>query len=327
MLLRRYRLVIQHVMFVVMMYGGRFGVKLGPALPCFACPYVAGCGGYCYLGGLQGYIGFGIAAADFWGFEGLRAIGYLLMFVGLVMLLGKAWCGFVCPFGLVSDWLTLLRRRLGIPEWKISPDTARRLGPIKYAFLAYCAAGPVLINLGILHPDFDLPFCQMFCPGKPLLPLFIGETRYSVLDLTNSATIVKTACSLAAAGGCLAAMSVRPRFFCTFCPMLALIHLLKPLTPLALRKNPALCRGCGSCQRVCGMDVERVGAEMVSGDVQTAACVNCGDCVAGCSSDGALSLKFAGKTVVSSSAGLALGIRKGGKRGRGGRRNAGMPAG
>ncbi|MDR1037998.1 MAG: 4Fe-4S binding protein [Deltaproteobacteria bacterium] len=309
MLLRRYRLLIQHVMFIVMMYGGRFGVNLGPAVPCFACPYVYGCGGYCYLMGLQGYIGFGISAAHFWGFEGLRALGYFLLFVGLVMLLGKAWCGFVCPFGLISDWLTLLRRKLGIPAARFAPDTLRRLGSVKYILLAFCAVGPVLINLGILHRDFYVPFCQMFCPGKPLLPLFAGETRFLALDLTNWATMVATGSSLIVTGGCLAAMFVRPRFFCTFCPMLALMHLLKPLTPLALRKNPALCHGCGACQRACGMDVEKVCTERESTDVQTADCVNCGDCVAGCSADGALSLRYFGRSLVSSSAGLALGVR------------------
>lgn len=58
--LTRARYLVQHLSFVVLMYGGRFGVNLGPALPCFACPYVAGCGGYCYLMGLQTYIGFGL---------------------------------------------------------------------------------------------------------------------------------------------------------------------------------------------------------------------------------------------------------------------------
>ncbi|MDR2612711.1 MAG: 4Fe-4S binding protein [Deltaproteobacteria bacterium] len=310
MLLKGYRLAIQHVMFIVLMYGGRFGVNLGPAVPCFACPYVTGCGGYCYLMGLQGYIGFGISLGHFWGFEGLRALGYLLLFAGLVMLLGKAWCGFACPFGLISDWITLARRRLGIPEAKIPPAALRRLGAVKYALLGFCAAGPILVNLGVLHRDFYIPFCQMLCPGKPLLPLFAGETRHFALDLTNAATLVITASSLAVTGACLAAMIARPRFFCTFCPMLALIHLLKPITPLALRKNPALCHGCGTCQRVCGMDVERVCTEKASADVQTGDCVNCGDCVAGCAADGALSLQFAGRTVVSSSAGLALGLRK-----------------
>ncbi|BBO82568.1 hypothetical protein DSCO28_31340 [Desulfosarcina ovata subsp. sediminis] len=47
------RLTIQHIMFVILTYGGRFGVDLGYALPCFSCPFVSGCGGGCYLMALQ----------------------------------------------------------------------------------------------------------------------------------------------------------------------------------------------------------------------------------------------------------------------------------
>jgi polyferredoxin len=150
----------------------------------------------------------------------------------------------------------------------------------------------------------------MFCPGKPLLPLFVGETRHFALDMTNWATLLITASSVTVTGACLAAMFVRPRFFCTFCPMLALIHILKPITPLQLRKSPDLCHGCGTCQRVCNMDVERVCTEKTAVDVQTGDCINCGDCVASCCADNALSMKFAGKTVIASSQRLALGIGK-----------------
>jgi polyferredoxin len=292
------------------MYGGRFGVNLGPSVPCFACPYVAGCGGHCYLMGLQGYLGFGIGIGHYWGLEGLRALLYFLIFLGLVVLLGKAWCGFACPFGLISDWLTLLRRWLGLPGAKFRPETLSKLGTVKYVMLAVCAVVPMLVSVGALHRDFYLPFCQMFCPGKPLLPLFVGETKHFAVNYSNYATLIVTSCSMLVTGGCLAAMFVRPRFFCTFCPMLALIHFLKPLTPFALRKDPARCQGCGTCQRVCPMDVERVCTEKVSEDVQTGDCVNCGDCVACCAADGALSLCYAGRPVVASSAALALGLKK-----------------
>jgi polyferredoxin len=260
--------------------------------------------------GLQGYIGFGMGASNLWSYEGLRAMGCFLLFVGLVMLLGKAWCGFACPFGLISDWITMLRRRRGFPRAKITPETLPRRGPVKYVLLGFCAVGPVLINLGVLHRDFYIPFCQMLCPGKPILPLFIGETRHFAMDLTNYATVITSVGSLAVTGGCLAAMFARPRFFCTFCPMLALIHILKPVTPLALRKDPALCHGCGTCQRVCAMDVERVCTEKSLIDVQTGDCINCCDCVSACAADGALSLKYAGKPLVRSSSALALGRKK-----------------
>ncbi|MDR2350643.1 MAG: 4Fe-4S binding protein [Deltaproteobacteria bacterium] len=310
MSLKSLRLLVQHASFVVLIYGGRFGVRLGPGVPCFACPYVNGCGGQCYLMGLQGYIGFGISAADFWGFEGARALFWFLVFVVLVALLGKLWCGFVCPFGLFQDWLTMLRRRLGFSGLKIAPETMAKLGIVKYVLLAWLVLGPIMINLGILHRDFYLPFCQMFCPAKPILPVFGGELRHFALDVTNLVTTIVTSTSLAVTGGTLAAMFARPRFFCVFCPLLAMIHFLKPVTLLALKKEPALCHGCGTCRRVCFMDVEKVWLEKAESDVQCVDCVNCGECVDSCSASGALRLTFAGKPLAKSSRARSLGLKK-----------------
>jgi polyferredoxin len=312
MVLRACRIIIQHLSFLVLMYGGRFGINLGPALPCFSCPYVSGCAGQCYLMGLQGYIGFGLTLRELWGYQGLRALVWFLVFALLVALLGKLWCGFVCPFGLLQDWITWIRRRLGIPEGKFSPETLKTLGSIKYILLGWLAVGPVLINLGVLHPDFYLPFCSI-CPGKPILPLFAGETQYFALDRTNPYTLGISFALVFIAGATVAGMFARPRLFCTFCPLLALIHILKPITIPRLAKDPSLCHGCGTCARGCPMDVNKVFLDEGDPDVQTSDCVNCGECLASCAAAGALSLRALGKTPLSSSPELALGGKRGKK--------------
>jgi len=301
------RLIVQHLGFIVLMYGGRFGVHLGPALPCFACPYVAGCGGHCYLMGLQGYIGFGLSWSALFGFDFWRVLGWFLVFAGLVALLGKTWCGWLCPFGLVQDWLSALRRRLGWRESLIAAPTMVRLGWIKYGLLAYLILIPPLVTAGWLHPDFNLPFCNI-CPAKPLLPLLAGQPHYLSLDFTNAVTLGFTALSLLIAGGMLVGMFLKDRFFCLFCPLLALIHLLKPLIALRLVKTPQLCHGCGTCRRVCPMDIEEVYQEQKRTDVQTGACLNCGHCLESCPTDRTLHFKWFGLCLISSSRRLALGL-------------------
>ena len=301
------RLLVQHLSFVVLMYGGRFGVNLGPALPCFACPYVPGCGGYCYLMGLQSFIGFGLSWTALFGFEAWRVLGWFLVFAGLVALLGKTWCGWVCPFGLVQDWLSALRRRLGWRESRISAPAMDRLGWIKYILLAYLVLVPPLVTVGLVHPDFYLPFCNI-CPAKPLLPLLAGRAQFLALDLTNAVTLAFTALSLSIAGGMMVGMFFKDRFFCLFCPLLALIHLLKPLTALRLVKAPHLCHGCGACRRACPMDIEKVHQERERADVQTGPCLNCGRCLESCSADGSLNFKWLKFRLLSSSRNRALGL-------------------
>ena len=302
----RTRLIVQHLSFVLLTYGGRFGLYLGPSLPCFSCPYVSGCAGYCYLMAFQ-YIGFGIGSAA-WGFASLVQLGNFALFAVLVAFLGKAWCGWICPFGLVQDWLAALRKKLGWRESRIEPKTMARLSWIKYALLAYLAFIPVLVTSGFLHPDFYLPFCNI-CPAKALMPLFVGDTRYLALDMTNTVTMGFSASLLVFSGAVLVGAFFKDRFFCLFCPLLAFIHILKPLTVLRLVKEPKTCRGCGTCRRICPMDIETVYGEKEKRDVQAEDCLNCGRCVEACTADRALGMRWLGLKLVESSRRLALGMK------------------
>lgn len=309
MKLGRIRLAVQHLCFLVLTYGGRAGIYLGPALPCFSCPFVPGCGGVCYLMGLQGQIGFGMNAAMAAGAGLLPALGWFAVFAALAAILGKLWCGWICPFGLLQDWLTALRRRLGIRERQITPRTMRLLGFVKYGLIAYMIILPPLITTGVLHGDFYLPFCNI-CPGKSLLPLFAGETRYLALNFDNAVTLGQSAALIVITGIMLVGMFFKERFFCIFCPLLAMIHILKPVTALRLVKQPPACTGCGSCRRACPMDIGEVYMERQNSDVQREECLDCGQCAEACPSDAALSLKFMGLALFSSSRAYAAGLRK-----------------
>ena len=277
--------------FAALMYGGRFGLRLGPAVPCFACPYVAGCGGQCYLMGLQGVYGFGLGWTALAGPAGWRALGWLAVFVLLVAVFGKLWCGWICPFGTLSDWIGGVRRKLGIRESRLLPDGRPRWGWVKYTLLGLLAVVPPLATIGWLPGDFYLPFCNI-CPGKSLLPLFAGDTTYLSLNVTNGVTLGFSIVLLVVTGIVLVGLFFRDRVFCRFCPMLALIHLLKPLTALRLVKQPECCTGCGNCRRNCMMEIERVYREKEKSDVQDGACVGCMRCAETCPSDGALGVKW-----------------------------------
>jgi polyferredoxin len=290
-----------------MMYGGRFGLHLGSAVPCFACPFVPGCGGFCYLMGLQGYIGFGMGAAVASGMGLVTALGWFAVFAASVALLGKLWCGWICPFGLIQDWLSALRRHLGVRERSIPYPVMRRLAWVKYVLLAGIAIIPPLVTAGILHEDFYLPFCGI-CPGKSLLPLFAGETRYLALNYDNLVTLGFSVALIAITGAMLVGMFLKDRFFCIFCPLLAFIHMLKPVTALRLAKTPDTCVGCGNCRRACPMEIEAVYRERASSDVQSDECLDCAACVEACPSDFALALKFLKVKLFRSSRNYAAGI-------------------
>lgn len=297
MSLQNVRLVVQHISFVILMYGGRAGIYLSPALPCFACPYVVGCGGHCYLMGLQGYIGFGMSIGSASGYWIWSALGFFLLFAVLVAILGKSWCGWICPFGLLQDWLTFLRNKLGIRERQIK--SKKIIASVKYILLIYLAIIPILVTANFLPEDFYLPFCNI-CPAKALLPLFAGETKYLALDFNNPITLTFSILLLTITGLMLVGMFYKERFFCLFCPMLALIHLLKPLTGLRLIKNVTACLGCGNCRRCCPMDISKVYEEKIKQDVQTSECLACFKCLEACPAQRALRVNFINRKLLSS---------------------------
>lgn len=287
------RLIIQHLCFVLLTYGGRFGCHLGFALPCFSCPFVTGCGGSCYLLSLQGnWWGLQMSLANLTTAVGVQALYYLGLFVVLSVVLGKFWCGWICPFGTLQDWLTYLRRRLAVREASFSWLTRDRLKPVKYFLLAYLLIVPLLIAHAGLHYDLHLPFCRSICPAKPLMPLFAGITHHLSLDKTNTVTLVFSILSLAIAGGMLVGMFFKERFFCLFCPMLVLIHLCRHISPVRFEKEVDGCLGCGNCQRACPMDIRDVHEQKTHRAVLTEDCLLCMGCTEACPADGVLSVKF-----------------------------------
>lgn len=189
----------------------------------------------------------------------------------------------------MQDWVTFLRQRLGIRAVTFTHKTRDRIRPVKYILLACLLLIPVAIaNLG-LHGDFGIPFCQI-CPAKPILPLFVGTTRYFALDFTNAITLVFSILSMTVAALTVVGVFFKPRFFCLFCPMLALLHLVKRITPLRLRKKPEFCHACGNCQRMCPVDIRRIYEEKDGPDVQADDCMLCLKCVESCEADEVLSL-------------------------------------
>ncbi|MDR1535229.1 MAG: 4Fe-4S binding protein [Planctomycetota bacterium] len=300
----RARFLVKHLSFAVLVYGGRLGINLGTSLPCFACPYVAGCGGHCYLMRLQGGYGLGMSWEALTGAWGRGALGGLAVFLLLAVGLGKAWCGWICPFGTLSDWLGTARRALGLEESRLFRPGGRRLGWVKYALLIWLVGLPPLVTAGILHPDFHLPFCNI-CPGKALLPLFAGDFRQLALNFASPVTLALSLALTALTGAVLAGMFFRDRFFCLFCPLLAIQNLLRPFALLRLAKAPELCLGCGNCARNCPMEVEGVRGRERSGRVSDPDCQTCFQCLEACPADGPLRAEFLGFTLLASSRRLA----------------------
>jgi polyferredoxin len=310
------RLSVKYLSFLLFVYGGNFKIYLGSSIPCLSCPFVGSCGGGCYLMALQRASGwlfvplFHLVLGE--GSLGtvLNAFSYFLqgfgVFVLLIVLLGKSWCGFICPFGLFQDWLSTLRKLFGISELTISPDSKKIISAFKYLFLIYLLLLPALSGLGVLSRDFGLAFCNI-CPAKIVMPLFsLDINRLSLPSQPWSARDVYQAILLSFLGFLIAAMFFKERFFCLMCPMLGAINLLRPFHLLRLEKEPGACLGCGNCKRTCGQDNQSIYHVKKGKKIYDPDCLGCFKCAEGCSGEGSLKIRLGPLTLFGSSPSYSL---------------------
>jgi len=100
----------------------------------------------------------------------VSAILMFLIVAVLILILGRIWCSWLCPFGFVQELLSDLRELLGIPFIRIGYRSRVLLRRVKYAilFLTLLLTVPVAISSLGLSPcasTLALPFCQV-CPAK-----------------------------------------------------------------------------------------------------------------------------------------------------------------
>ena len=299
MKISRLRLVIQIISFILLVYGGLFAIDLGNNLPTFACPYIGESrGGGCFLMPLQRLLELPfINYAGYWGAK--IGIAFLVFFL-LFILFSKSWCGWVCPLGFIQDLITMLRKALNIRNSMFTWNLHDRLKVVKYGFLGLMTAIPIGIGNPFckgqcgVHPDLYLPFCQI-CPAKPLMPMFSGNFSNIGINSSNYVTVIMSSLSMIILGIFLVGSFFKERFFCSYCPMSALMSLFDRIGFIGLKKNNSKCTSCGICSRVCPMDIRDVHEEENSYNVLTQDCMLCLKCVEHCPEDNALKATFLGK--------------------------------
>lgn len=290
----RFRFWIQSFSFLLFVYGGYVGLSIAQNLPIFACPYNHATGGTCYLISLQHQL------HSTWanlfsprGFALLTAFGTFLL---LFFFLNKAWCGFICPVGTLQDWITKLRKKLGIRFSRYEESTFKYLKVIKYVFLLWLLIVPLAIansffGLGQMSHDWFPPFCTI-CPARVIMPLFTGDISQLIIDFSSTPALILTTLGVLAAALFLVGSFVKKRFFCLFCPMSALQYLFSKIAFLRLNKYGDKCTKCGNCSRVCDVGIKEIADDVVSKNIVKDDCMMCLKCVEACPEDKCLEVVF-----------------------------------
>jgi ferredoxin-type protein NapH len=266
-------------------------------------------------------------AAIFYIFTFTQLWMILLLAVILIMtiVLGRLFCGWLCPFGFYMDLISQLRK-VTRRRYRLIPEKLNgALNRLRYVFLLFFLIVPFLLGpiepwqwpFGYFLTGPFKPISILLGPLEPLIipwkgvvdvsgiylsfPYVTPIAFYSSADFTGISDLVWINALIFVALTAVASFFVR-RFWCRFCPTgssLAVKFRGKSSAVLHINKDEEKCTKCGICKRVCPLQVTEV-YEQKGGKITTSMCMLCLRCVEMCPYEACLKVKMGGKTVFKS---------------------------
>ena len=235
-----------------------------PGLNCYSCP---GAVGACPIGALQNSLSGMTFRFPYY------VLGLLIFFGAF---LGRAVCGFLCPFGLLQDLLN----KIPFPKKIRTFKADRGLRRLKYVVLA------VLVIIVPVFAKMTPAFCKYLCPSGTLSGILLAIADSRLFALLGSTFAWKV--SVLVAIILLAVAIYRP--FCKYlCPLGAFYAPFNKVALVGMSCDEAACVDCGACAEACGMGVDP------SEEPNDTECIRCGACIKACPAK-ALSYEFGLKT-------------------------------
>jgi polyferredoxin len=239
------------------------------------------------------------------GREWIPRLGWALVVIGLTFLLGRVWCGWICPTGTLLEWVT----------FKKADARARKLSPrwrtVKYGLLVVILVAAAFGNLTLLVLEpLALLTRTMTTTAIPVVIYGFNATEEALyafsfmrpaiswLESILRGPILPVVQPLFASSlligslflGILALNLLADRFWCRYlCPLGALLGLLSKvsiLRPIIDRS----CNGCTRCALMCSPGAIRTLPATAEAsrevEIMPSECTVCLDCLVNCQKDG-----------------------------------------
>lgn len=202
------------------------------------------------------------AARDF-----IPKAAWAFAFLGMGLLLGRVFCGYICPMGATIDFGDWVLGKRAKSKGENAFESAGRFRSLKYLILIALAGSAavgiswififsplslmtrfysfVMYPLGLMITNL---FLDLLRPVFPVMGLeSLSYVRYSVPFFNTNLFVVSLVLGILLLG------LIRPRFWCrNLCPAGAMFALLS-LRPLFSRTVSEKCTSCGRCVRSCPM--------------------------------------------------------------------------
>ncbi len=194
--------------------------------------------------------------------------------VVLTVLLGRFFCGWVCPLGTIQQFFGWLGRRGRPLQQRIKANRYHRWQLLKYyllvVLLAMSIVRPRILATGLVDPIplvyRSVTLVALPLADAPMQKLSASPRLYEWSWLIGSVFLAIVAVSVFV-----------PRFYCRFvCPLGAMLGVLGRFALFRIGKTVPQCRDCGLCEADCE------GACNPAGQIRHSECVLCVNCLGAC---------------------------------------------
>jgi ferredoxin-type protein NapH len=260
---------------------------------------------------------------------GLPPIPFLYVLIvvfAMTIVLGRFYCGWLCPFGFIMDLEIYVRKAMKIRHRDLPDKFNIALHKSRYVILLVFLLLPLVLYVFDSQPIMVSPLMAQLLAGHyrpysilldPMIPFIVPWKGQLVVNQINLSypyleNIVAYAgqnigqiLGIVFVGVTLIGGFFIRRVWCRFCPTGASLGVVnrfkafKGVPLLFIEKDEEKCTKCGVCKRVCSVQVNEV-YEQKKGKIETTQCMLCTRCVEMCPYEDVLKLKLGKKTVFKS---------------------------
>ena len=222
---------------------------------------------YCPFGAIESVYQFATTGGY------LRRIEPSTMILGAAVLLltlvfSRGFCGWICPFGSIQEWVGLLGRKLFGKAYNPTGRWDHWLRSIKYVLLVVIIGFTWYLGTLVFRP-YD-PFIAFFHLGSHVEEM---PWAYALLGVVL-----------------IGSLKIE-RFFCKYaCPLGAVLGIIGRFGLTRLKRDEQDCKACNVCQKQCFAHVDF----LASNEVRDIECNHCLDCLDVCPKPNVLSIRGAG---------------------------------
>lgn len=180
----------------------------------------------------------------------------LIAVVLMTVVFGRFFCGWICPFGSISEWLGKLGKKIFGKQLTVPSKIDKPLRYLKYVIFVLILCSTIYYG-SMVFADFD--------PYVALFRLIISQ------DAAIAGSIILAVV--------LIGSIFIERFWCRYaCPLGAVLAILNKISFFKVRIQQESCKGCKRCvQQKCPVNVQ-----MSEKGVASTECIWCFECADAC---------------------------------------------